>query len=512
VTPPRPPAMSTIGVTKRYPGVLALKDVTLDFLAGEVHALVGQNGAGKSTLIKILSGAVGPSEGQLMIEGQPTNLASPAEATRHGIATITQEMNLVPTLSVAENVLIGQLPFRRGHVDWNATRDTARDLMLELGFDIDPDARVEALSVAQRQGVEIARALSRQAKIVIMDEPTSALAAREIERLLKTIGDLRARGACIIYVSHKFDEVFRISDRMSVFREGSCVATLDAAKTDREAIVRLMVGRILQSSERRRRPIDQSSIPALEVEGLAQRDKFEQISFRLRSKEILGVAGLVGSGRTEILRAIFGADVADLGSVRVAGELIANPRPDRMIDAGVAFVPEDRRTQGLILGMSVVDNISLVELARRWLFGVRDIAGEKSASRQLVDALSIRTASLATPVATLSGGNQQKVAIGKWLRTTPRVLMFDEPTRGVDIAAKSEILRLVESLAEEGMAILLVSSEHGELLQICDRIIVLREGRIVAEFEGRDATDEALTQASFGYTSEMAGRIESRAP
>jgi ABC-type sugar transport system ATPase subunit len=511
VTPPRTPALSAIGVTKRYPGVLALRDVTLDFLPGEVHALVGQNGAGKSTLVKILSGAVGPSDGQLMIEGQPIRLASPAEETKHGIATITQEMNLVPRLSVAENVLIGRLPFHRGRVDWPATHRTAGDLMLELGFDVDPEVRVEALPVAQRQGVEIARALSRRAKIVIMDEPTSALAATEIERLLETIGGLRARGACIIYVSHKFDEISRISDWISVFREGSCVATLDAAQTDRDAIVRLMVGRTLRSSERRRRSIDRSGATALEVAGLTSRGKFEQISFRLRPKESLGIAGLVGSGRTEILRAIFGADPTDAGSVRVADELIANPRPDRMIDAGLALVPEDRRTQGLILGMSVVDNISLVDLARRSLFGVGNIEAERSASRRLVDALSIRTASLATPVATLSGGNQQKVAIGKWLRATPRVLMFDEPTRGVDIAAKSEILRLVESLADQRMAILLVSSEHAELLQICDRIVVLREGRIAAEFEGEHATDEALTQASFGRLSGRAGSIESRA-
>ena len=492
------PAISVVGVTRRYPGVVALKNVTLDVRAGEVHAFVGQNGAGKSTLVKILSGAIEPSSGQILLDGKSARLASPVEAARQGIATMTQEMNLVPTLSVAENVLIGHLPWHRGRVDWAAMRRITRELLTELGFEIDADARVEELSVAQHQGVEIARALSRRAKIVIMDEPTSALAAPEIEKLMETVARLRARGTSVVYISHKMDEVFRSSDRISVFREGEHIATLDTAATDRDAVVRMMVGRELQSKSPRHGKMDRERKPVLEVEGLTSAGKFHDISFSLHPGEILGIGGLVGAGRTEVLRAIFGADPVDGGVIRVAGETVAHARPDRMIALGLGLVPEDRRTQGLVLGMSIVDNVSLADLARRPAAGLRDFRHEKSTAQELASALSIRAPGLATPVATLSGGNQQKVAIGKWLRTSPRILFFDEPTRGIDIAAKADILQIIEGLADQGVAIVLVSSEQADLLEACDRILVLREGRIVAEFGRDDANNELLTKASFG--------------
>jgi ABC-type sugar transport system ATPase subunit len=492
------PAISVVHVTRRFPGVVALKDVSLEFLAGEVHALVGQNGAGKSTLVKILSGALEPSEGQILLQGKPIRFATPVDAVRQGIATMTQEMSLVPTLSVAENVLIGHLPWRHGRVNWAAMRRTTQDLLAELGFDIDPDARVQDISVAQQQGVEIARALSRRANVVIMDEPTSALAAPEIEKLFDTVIRLRARGASVVYISHKMEEIFRISKRVSIFREGERVATLDTASTDRDAVVRLMVGRDLQAKLGQRRKLARERAPILEAEGITSRGKFYDVSFRLHPGEILGIGGLVGSGRTEILRALFGADSIDAGEIRISGRPIRNVRPDRMIALGLGLVPEDRRSQGLVLGMSVLDNISLVDLARRQAAGIRDFALERSAARKLIEALSIRATGLATPVATLSGGNQQKVAIGKWLRTAPRILIFDEPTRGIDIAAKADILRIIEDLANEGVGIILVSSEQAELLEVSDRILVLREGRIVAEFDRGEANSELLTQAAFG--------------
>jgi ribose transport system ATP-binding protein len=495
------PAISVIDVTRRYPGVVALKGVTLDIQPGEVHAFVGQNGAGKSTLVKILSGAVEPSSGQILLRGMPTKLTSPADAVKQGIATMTQEMNLVPTLSVAENIMIGHLPWRRGRVDWAAMRRATGALLAQLGFDLDPDALVEDLPVAQRQGVEIARALSRNASIVIMDEPTSALAAPEIEKLLETVAKLKTRGTSVIYISHKMDEIFRICDRMSIFREGACIGTMATAATDRDAVVRMMVGHDLQLQPSRREMTLRDRPPVLEVEGLTAKGKFHDISFQLHPGEILGIGGLVGSGRTEVLRALFGADPTDAGVIRIAGEAVAHPRPEEMIARGMGLVPEDRRTQGLVLGMSIVDNISLADLARRSAFGLRHAEAERSAARELAGALSIRAPGLATPVATLSGGNQQKVAIGKWLRTSPRILLFDEPTRGIDIAAKAEILRIIEKLAEQGVGVVLVSSEQADLLEACDRILILREGRLAAEFGRGEATSEMLTQASFARLS-----------
>ena len=498
------PAISIVDVTRRYPGVVALRNVSVDIRAGEVHAFVGQNGAGKSTLVKILSGAIEPSSGQILLDGKPVRLSSPVEAVRQGIATMTQEMNLVPTLSVAENVLIGHLPWHQGRVDWAEMRRMTRDLLKEVGFEIDPDVRIENLPVAQRQGVEIARALSRRARTVIMDEPTSALAAPEIEKLMETVAKLRARGTSVIYISHKMDELFRVADRMSIFREGEKVATLDTASTNREAVVRMMVGRELDARSERRGKADATKGPVLEVEGLTSEGKFRDISFALHPGEILGIGGLIGSGRTEILRALFGADPVDRGTIRVAGEPVTQLRPDRMIALGMGLVPEDRRTQGLVLGMSILDNISLADIARQSSAGLRNFRREKSAAQKLAAALSIRAPRLATPVATLSGGNQQKVAVGKWLRMSPRILFFDEPTRGIDIAAKGEILRIIEDLADEGVGIVLVSSEQGDLLEACDRILVLHEGRLVAEFSREEANNGLLTRASFGRATDGA--------
>ena len=493
------PAIATRGLSKRFPGVDALDGINLEIGAAEVHALVGQNGAGKSTLIKILSGAVAPSDGQIFLRGRPARFGTPLDAITEGIATITQEISLVPTLSAGENILLGRLPTRRGgRVDWSAVHGQGGEILSRLGFDIDPRAPVARLTIAQQQGVEIARALSREAAIVIMDEPTSALAAREVERLLQTIVRLRENGTSIIYVSHRMDEVFRISDRISVLREGHLVASLKATETSQEEVVRLMVGRELRNVSRRIRPVIDTPVPALEVKSLTRKGVYHDISFKLYPGEILAISGLVGAGRTEIVRGIFGADPFDSGTVSVVGVPVERPHPERMIALGVGLVPEDRRNQGLILGMSVVDNLSLVRLARQAAYRMRQRSAERTSARQLVDRLSIRTHGLSTPVATLSGGNQQKIVIGKWLGGSPQVVIFDEPTRGIDIDAKAEVLSIVQTLADSGVAVIVISSEQAEILQVSDRVLVIREGRIVAEFDRSEASEESLTQAAFG--------------
>ncbi|MBZ9811290.1 MULTISPECIES: sugar ABC transporter ATP-binding protein [unclassified Mesorhizobium] len=493
------PAIEVKGLSKSFPGVQALKNIDLTIRTGEVHALIGQNGAGKSTLIKIMAGAFPPSEGTLLVHGEPVRFSEPLDAIRRGIVTISQETNLVPTLSASENIFIGRLPLRSGkRVDWALMRRESSRLLDELGFPLDPDTKAAELSVAQQQGVEIARALSREADIVIMDEPTSALAAREVERLLKAVDQLKARGRTIIYVSHRFDEVFRLADRMSVFREGMHVATLDASSTNRDALVELMIGRAMTAPTARRAQVVCSSAPVLAVEGIGRAGVFEDISFSLHAGEILALSGLVGSGRTEIVRAIFGADKLDTGRIMIDGKVVPQPRPNKMVALGLALAPEDRKRHGLVLQMPVMDNLSLASIARRAGIYIRRFGAEVSAGRRYVKELSIRTPRLSTPVINLSGGNQQKVVIGKWLETKPRILIVDEPTRGIDIAAKADIFEILKALADDGMAIIMISSEQSEILQVADRTIVIGEGRFVAEFTKEEASEAKLTQAAFG--------------
>jgi ABC-type sugar transport system ATPase subunit len=493
------PAIATRGLSKRFPGVHALDNIDLEIRPAEVHALVGQNGAGKSTLINILSGALAPSDGQIFLQGRPARFGTPLDAISEGIAAITQEISLVPTLSAGENILLGRLPSRgAGRVDWGAVHRQGREILSRLGFDIDPRALVGRLTIAQQQGVEIARALSREAAIVIMDEPTSALAVREVERLLQTIVRLRENGTSIIYVSHRMDEVFRISDRISVLREGRLVGSLKTTETSQDEVVRLMVGREVRSVSRRVRRVIDTRVPVLEVRSLTREGVYHDISFKLYPGEILAISGLVGAGRTEIVRGIFGADQFDSGTVSVAGVPVERPYPERMIALGVGLVPEDRRNQGLVLGMSVVDNLSLVRLARRPAYRLRQRSADRTLARQLVDRLGIRAPGLSTPAATLSGGNQQKIVIGKWLGGSPRVVIFDEPTRGIDIDAKAEVLSIIQTLADSGVAVIVISSEQAEILQVSDRVLVIREGRIIAELDPSDASEEILTQAVFG--------------
>lgn len=488
------PIVQMVDISKRYPGVVALEDVSWSIRRGEVHALAGKNGAGKSTLIKILGGSVQPDSGEIHLSGKKIHISTPHDSIAHGIAIISQELMLIPKLSVAENILLGRLPHNRlGQVDWRQANEIARDAIARLGLEVDPTLPVGSLSVAHRQAVEIARALSRNAEIIVMDEPTSALASREVENLLETVRRLREQGKTIVYITHKLNEIFAVADRITVMRDGKSVATVEVGQTTPKQVVNLMVGRNIDRLFEKEGSAT-SQTPALEVKDLARKGVFEHITFTVHAGEILGLAGLVGAGRTEILRAIFGADPFDEGEVWVQGKLIRRPSAKSMIDMGVALAPEDRKQQGLILSMNLLDNINLASLDRAF----RNYRKELGTAQNLFTSLSIRAPSLKTMASTLSGGNQQKVVIAKWLATKPRVILFDEPTRGIDISAKADIHMLVQELAQEGVGVVLVSSELQELINVCDRIIVVHDGRLVAEFHYGEVDEETLVSYATG--------------
>jgi ABC-type sugar transport system ATPase subunit len=494
------PIIEMTGISKRYPGVVALEDVSWTVRKGEVHALVGKNGAGKSTLIKILGGSVQPDAGEIYLSGQKTSLATPHDSIAHKIAIINQELMLIPELSVAENILLGSLPYDRfGRVDWKQANNIAHESISRLGLEINPATPVNTLSVAQQQAVEIAKALSHQADIIVMDEPTSSLASREVENLLRIVRRLSEQGKTIIYITHKLNEVFAVADQITVMRDGKRISTEEIKSTTPANVVNLMVGRNIDTLFEKEESAATNK-PALEVRNLTRKGIFENISFTVHSGEIVGLAGLVGAGRTEILRAIFGADPFDSGEVWVEGQFIKQPSAQQMIAAGVALAPEDRKQQGLILGMSILDNINLASLDRMF----RNFKKEHSIAQNMFTSMSVRAPSLSTIASTLSGGNQQKIVIAKWLATSPRVILLDEPTRGIDIGAKADIHLLVQRLARQGVGVVLVSSELPELLNVCDRIIVLHDGHTVAEFHYGEVDEETLVSYATGSGKEPA--------
>lgn len=484
------PILQMHGISKAYPGVQALDKVDFEVQTGEVHALVGENGAGKSTLIKILSGVISPDEGQIILYSNELSIKSPREALEAGIATISQELMLVPQLSVAENILLGRLPNGRlDRVEWREMRRQARRALSTLGLDLDPDAQVGSLSVAEQQATEIARVLSRQADIIIMDEPTSALAEPEVEHLLNYVKRLRTQGKAIIFITHRLDEVFRIADRITVLRDGHKIESLAMNETTPNEVITMMVGRSVDIIFTR----EEKSIgkPILEVRNLKRCGAFD-VSYTLHSGEILGLAGLMGAGRTDAMRALFGVDPFDSGEIWIAGQSISSIVPGKMIAAGLGLSPEDRKRDGLVLGMSVGDNLNLAALSKLDRWGIRNRSRERQiAIDQFVD-LSIQAPSLGTEVITLSGGNQQKVVIGKWLATEPSILILDEPTRGIDIGAKAEVYAIMQDLASQGVGIIFISSELNEIMNICDRILVMYEGKITAEFAYGEATEESI--------------------
>ena len=487
-------------IGKSFPGVKALDGVNLGMRGGAVHAVVGENGAGKSTLMKILSGVYQPDDGELWLDGGPVVFDAPRAAEAAGVAIIHQELNLVPALSVAENISLGREATRFGFVDRRRLEGEATVLLDRLGHALDPRRDVASLKVSDQQIVEIARALSLNARVLIMDEPTTALAADDVERLFGVIRTLTSAGTGVVYISHKMDELFRIADEFTVLRDGRMIGHCAASETAPGELVRMMVGREIayervESNGRR-------GAELLRVENLSSRQasaggrrRLSEISFSLRAGEVLGVAGLMGAGRTELLESLFGVHATN-GDTRIVlnGETLAVNDPRQAIEAGLAFVSEDRKTQGLVLGLDVGGNITLAQLKRFSRFGFIQAAREEEAAREYVAQLDIKTPDTRAATVNLSGGNQQKVVLAKWLLTGPKILLLDEPTKGIDIKGKAEIYRLIEELATSGLGIILVSSELPELLALSDRILVLREGRLAGTLDRSEATEERIIE------------------
>ncbi|HEX2130989.1 MAG TPA: sugar ABC transporter ATP-binding protein [Actinophytocola sp.] len=494
------PVLELRGIGKRFPGVHALDGVDFEVRPGEVHALLGENGAGKSTLIKIMAGVHSPDEGEYLVDGDPVALGSPRDAHAHGVSVVFQELSQVESLSVAENVFFGRLPRTRlGTVDRATLHREASRLLHVVGLSVDPATRLGFLSVAQRQLVEIARALSQDAKVIAMDEPTSALSHAEIETLFELIDRLTEQGVGIVYVSHKLDELFRVCDRITVLRDGRLVARTATAETTADELVRQMVGRQVESLfPRMDRTVDRTAPPLLDVTGLTS-DMVRNVSFSVRAGEVVGFSGLMGSGRTELARALFGLDRTTAGQVRLGGRVVPRNSPTKAADHGLGYVPEDRKEHGLILVSTIRDNMTLAVLRRLSRGGQVDRAKERTVVSDAIRRLRIKAHSAEQKVAALSGGNQQKVTLARWLvKEDLKVLVLDEPTRGIDVNSKSEIYRLVATIAERGVAVVVMSSEMPELLSLCDRIHVLRDGRLVDEYDHADATQENLMTAALG--------------
>ncbi len=484
------------GIGKAFPGVRALRDVDFTLVPGEVHALVGENGAGKSTLMKILAGAYIADEGEIRLDGRPVHFAGPQSALAAGIVTIYQELNLVPELSVAENIFLGDEPQLGSSpvIDWRSVHRRSAELLSRVGISLDTHARVNTLGVGKQQLVEVAKALHRTPRAIVMDEPTASLGLAEIDELFRVIRELRARGVSIVYISHRLDEIFTLCNRVTVMRDGTVVDTRPVAASDVSTLVALMVGRTLERALRTPNPAADTA-EMLGVRGLTRRGVFEDVSFSVRRGEIYGLGGVVGSGRTEVARAIFGADRIDAGQLTIEGRPVRITSPREAVRAGIAMLTEDRKAEGLVLGLPVRANVSLAILDRiARFFGFIPPERERSLAQDLIASLRIRTPGPEQLAINLSGGNQQKVVLAKWLAVKPKLLIFDEPTRGVDVGAKAEIYALIRALVAEGMAVIIISSELPELLSLSDRIGVLKRGRIVVELDAA-TTDEATVLA-----------------
>jgi ribose transport system ATP-binding protein len=498
------PVLELRGISKRFPGVVALDGIQFDLRAGEVHVLVGENGAGKSTLVKILSGIYQPDEGEILLDGRPVTLPDPHAAQEQGISTVHQELNLVPHLDVGRNMYLGREPLRTaGIIDWPALYTGASAQLAALGMSFDPHTRVRSLGVALQQMTEIAKALIAEARVLILDEPTAAITAEESEQLFRIVSTLRDQGAAIVFISHHLDDATRIGDRVTVLRDGKYVATLPMAGTTPRDLIRLMVGREL-TQQFPDRPHNPGAV-ALQVSALNRRGMLHDISFAVRRGEILGIAGLVGAGRTELARAIFGIDPIDSGEIEIHGQSTHIGSPRAAIQHRMALLPEDRKQQGLVLLLSVADNIAMAapENLPSPPGLVPPVQRARAADR-FIQALRIRTPSSRQRVVNLSGGNQQKVVLAKWLLTEADIFFFDEPTRGIDVGAKLEVYRLMNDLLERGAAIVMISSELPEVLGMSDRILVMREGRIVAELDGPTATQESVMTLAAAAEEEVA--------
>ncbi len=492
------PLLSVRGIRKGFPGVQALDGVDLTLHEGEVLALVGENGAGKSTLIKILAGAHQRDEGEIRMHGEPVALASPQESMARGIRVIYQEFNLVPRLSVMENIFLGNLPTRGGLVDYRRMETECRALLARVGAEISPRELAGRLSVAHQQLVEIAKALREDARVLILDEPSATLSDHELEALFRLIRDLRSQGVGMIYISHRLEELSEIADTISVLRDGRHIVTAPVAEMPREKLVLHMVGRELNEFIPSTTP--HAAGEALRLEGFSAGKGFREVNLVVRKGEIVALAGLVGSGRTEVARAVFGADRHDAGRILVGGKAVTIRSPRDAIRLGIGLATEDRKSQGLVLGLGVGANITLTDLRAISRFGLLSQTLENAAGTRYVDQLRVRTPGLRQKVRLLSGGNQQKVVLAKWLFTNCQLLILDEPTRGIDVGAKNEIYSLMNSLCDKGHAVLMISSELPEVLGVAHRIYVMREGRVVGELTRAEATQERIMQLATGGT------------
>lgn len=486
-------------ITKAFPGVLALDDVTFNCYEGEVHALVGENGAGKSTLMKILSGAHQQNEGSITFLGKKFDHETPHQAQEAGIATIYQEFNLIPHLNIFENIFLGREIVNRGFLNRTLMKKRAKDIMHNLGVDIDMNTQVNLLSVAEQQMVEIAKAVSMEAKLIIMDEPTAALSEHEVGFLFKTILNMKKQGIAVIYISHRLEEIFEVADRVTILKDGKFVETKPVKEVNKDILVRLMVGRELTDffPGTRGKPGEK----VMEVRNLTEEGVLNDISFDVYAGEILGISGLVGAGRTELVRAIFGADQYSSGEIRITGEKVTIRKPIDAINHGIGFVTEDRKNQGLILKLSVRKNLTLPLLKRLSQLNFLKLRKEKQIVEEHIQKLRIKTPSMETIVNSLSGGNQQKVVLAKWLTMNCRIIILDEPTRGIDVGAKAEIYNLMRRLADEGTAIIMISSELPEIIGVSDRILVMHSGRLTAELPVEEATEEKIMWYATGEES-----------
>lgn len=493
------------GITKEYPGVLALENVSVSFKKGEVHALLGENGAGKSTLIKVLAGAIQPNSGEIMLAGQVHTHMTPHAAQEAGIGVIYQEFNLVPSLSIADNIFLGS-EIRTGIIrNKKAMIKKSNELMQSLGIDICSSTLVKDLTVAYQQIVEIVKAVSKDVKVLVMDEPSAPLTNSEVEAMFKLINILKEQGTTIIYISHRLEELFEISDRVTVLRDGRYIDTKVTKETTREELIRLMVGRKMaeQFPERNTKIGD----VVLEVKNLYAGDFLKDISLQLRQGEILGIAGLVGAGRTELARAIFGADEKQYGDIYIEGEKVEIKSPKIAKGKGIALIPEDRKQQGVLLKMSVGDNITLASIKSLLRRGVVDRKKEKTQVNQFVEKLKIKTPTAKQLVKNLSGGNQQKVVLARWLSANSKILIFDEPTRGIDVGAKYEIYLLMNELVKNGHSIIMISSELPEVLGMSDRIIVMSDGRIAGELSIEEASQDRIMDIASSDLQNLGGQV-----
>jgi ribose transport system ATP-binding protein len=491
------PIVRVANISKTYPGVRALHDVGLEVLPGEIHAVIGENGAGKSTLMKIIFGVTQPDAGTIEVQGRAVTIGSPVEAQRLGLSMVHQELTLVPALDVGRNIYLGREPgLALGVIDWPRLYADAEALLRRLHLPVDPRRVVRGLSTAQKQMVEIARALSWKSTLLIMDEPTSSLTQGEIRELFRILRDLKADRVSVLYISHRLEELPEIADRVTVMRDGRTVGTVEAKTTPIPSMIRMMVGRSVdQQFPRIQVPIGDE---VLRVEGLTREGVVQDVSFSVRAGEIVGMAGLVGAGRSETARMIAGIDAKDSGRVCVAGHLVDIRSPSEAIAAGVALLPEDRKQQGLVLPLSVKTNLSLATLPQFTRFGIVAQRKRDMMAQRFVQDLRIRTPSLDFRVRNLSGGNQQKVVLGKWLGSQPRVLIFDEPTRGIDVGAKVEVYQEMNALIAQGVGILLISSELPEVLGMSDRVLVMYDGRLVADLPATEATPERVIALASG--------------